>query len=105
MRIDFNQGPQQLPESDGSVQSPATNGSTTPSITQGQGQVQGEDQARLSGAHVEVAALAAQASQLPGVREERVQALRVAVESRRYHTTAGQVAGAMVDSMITQRAA
>ncbi len=100
MRIDFNHGQQQVPESSRNnaasagpvASSPASSGS-------------GEDQAQLSGAHVQVQALAAQALQLPEVRAERVQALRQAVQSGQYHPGPEQVAGAMLVHMIAGSAA
>jgi flagellar biosynthesis anti-sigma factor FlgM len=46
-----------------------------------------------------VEALAAQASQLPEVRQERVQALREAVQSGRYDVNPEQVAGALLAHM------
>lgn len=64
-----------------------------------------EDQAQLSGAHTQVAALAAQAQQLPEMRQKRVDALRQAIESGRYQPDAHKVAGAMVEWMPRHRAA
>jgi flagellar biosynthesis anti-sigma factor FlgM len=60
----------------------------------------GEDEARLSGAHVQVAALAAQASQLPEVRQARVQALRQAIESGQYEASPEKVARAIMVHMM-----
>jgi flagellar biosynthesis anti-sigma factor FlgM len=64
----------------------------------------GEDQAQLSGAHIQVEALAAQAAQLPEIREQRVQELRHAVESGHYRPSADQVAGAVFAHMIVEPA-
>jgi flagellar biosynthesis anti-sigma factor FlgM len=100
MRIDLNQGPQQLNESNrNGAQNPVTSGSSS------LGNALGEDQAQLSGSHVQVNALAAQASQLPEVRQERVQALRQAVQSGQYTASPEEVAGAMFADMISQFAA
>jgi flagellar biosynthesis anti-sigma factor FlgM len=99
MRIDLNYGTQQVPEGNPSVQNPASNGGAS------QSPVIGEDQAQLSGAQVQVEALAGQASQLPEVREERVQALRQAVESGRYQPVSLEVAGAMLTYMVAGSAA
>jgi len=100
MRIDYNYGPQSAAESDRtkSQNSPVANGPSPESLS-------AEDHAQLSGARVHVAALAAQASQLPEVRQERVQALRDAVQSGRYRTDAKKVAGAMVADMLLGPAA
>ncbi len=65
----------------------------------------GEDQTDLSGAHAQVQALVAEASQLPEVREERVQALRQAVERGGYSTSPEAVAGALVGHMLAARTA
>jgi flagellar biosynthesis anti-sigma factor FlgM len=103
MRIDSNQGPQQLNESSaaGSQNTAGAGNSSSYAIED----VIGQDQAQLSGAHAQVDALAAQASQLPEIREERVVALRQAVESGQYAPSPEQVAGAVVDSMISRFAA
>ena len=99
MRIDSNQGPQQAGESNaaGSQNTVGAGNSASYAIA--------EDQAQLSGAHTQVDALAAQASQLPEIREDRVLALKQAVESGRYSASPEQVAGAVVDSMISALAA
>ena len=94
MRIDLNYGPQQISESNRtSAQTPAA----VERSAAGGGL--GDDQAQLSGAHAQVQALAAQASQLPEVRQERVQALREAVQSGRYHVNPEKVAGALLAHM------
>jgi flagellar biosynthesis anti-sigma factor FlgM len=102
MRIDFDHGPQNV--SEGSRTSPQ-NSSAESSTALGSVIGMGEDQAQLSGAHVQVAALATQASQLPEVREARVQALREAVADGRYNTSADEVAGALMAHMIVGSAA
>jgi flagellar biosynthesis anti-sigma factor FlgM len=60
----------------------------------------GEDQTELSGVHVQVAALAAQASQLPELREERVESLRQAISSGEYRTDCGKVASALMTHLV-----
>lgn len=52
----------------------------------------GEDEALLSGLHVQVQALVAQASQLPEIRQERVNALRQTVLGGRYQPGSKQIA-------------
>lgn len=100
MRIDPNYGPSAAPESqrNSGQNAPApTPANASPAL--------GEDQAQLSGPHSQVQALATLASQLPEVRQERVQALRQAVKSGHYQASPGQVAGALVAHLISQRAA
>jgi len=100
MRIDLNPGAQPTPESNRSnAQNTAALGSASGSSALG------EDQAQLSGAHTQVQALAAQASQLPEVRQERVHALRQAVESGQYHASPEKVAGALFAHLIAGPAA
>jgi len=96
MRIDLTQGSQPAPETN---RANARNESATNNASATSGL--GEDQAQLSGAHAQVQALAAQAAQLPEVREERVQALRQAVEGRHYRPSPEKVAGAMFAHMIS----
>jgi flagellar biosynthesis anti-sigma factor FlgM len=100
MRIDLNAGPQPFSESNRSnAPNLAASGSLTCKVPGA------EDQAELSGAHVQVQALVAQASQLPEIREERVNALRLAVQSGHYRTTPEKVAGAIFAHMIAGPAA
>jgi flagellar biosynthesis anti-sigma factor FlgM len=103
MRIDLNHEPQPLPESNRS----STPGAQAPvsSAASNRPGGSGEDQAELSGALVQVQALVAQASQLPEVRQERVSALRQAVESGTYQSSPEQVAGAVLAHMIAGVAA
>jgi len=95
MRIDLTQGSQPAPETN---RTSARNNSATdnPSASSGLG----EDQAQLSGAHAQVQALTVQAARLPEVRDERVQALRQAVEGGRYRPDPEKVAGAVFAHMI-----
>jgi flagellar biosynthesis anti-sigma factor FlgM len=103
MRIDFNHGPQNV--SEGSQTSPQSQETGNRAALSGTIGTIGEDQAQLSGAQVQVAALAAQASQLPEVRETRVQALREAVIAGRYNTAPDEIAGALMIHMIAGAAA
>jgi len=91
MRIDPNFGLQQAPETN-------RNSASAAAVTTA-GTGLGQDQAQLSGGHAQVAALAAQAAQLPEVREERVHALRQAVESGQYGPSPETVAGALLIHM------
>jgi flagellar biosynthesis anti-sigma factor FlgM len=100
MRIDSNHGPQSAPETErANAQSGAVASSSSGASALG------EDQAQLSEAHTQVAALAAQAAQLPEVREEKVQALRQAVSSGHYDASAEKVAGALLTYLIAGPAA
>jgi len=91
MRIDLNYGPPPLPEARG-------NGAQSVGVTNASAGnlLDVEDQAQLSGAHSQVQALVAQASQLPEMREERVLALRQAVEGGHYESNPEKTAGAML---------
>jgi flagellar biosynthesis anti-sigma factor FlgM len=110
MRIDSNQGAQPLPESQATNQ--AANGAAS-AKAQGGGasagaagsSALGEDQAQLSGVHVQIQALVGQALQLPEIRQERVQALRQAVVSGKYQPSADQVAGALLANNIAVKLA
>ena len=94
MRIDLHYGPQSTPESDRSGQQKNQVAGTTAE------QVQlGQDQAMFSGAHIQVQALAAQASLLPEIREEKVQSLRQTVQSGQYHPDPEKIASALVAQM------
>jgi flagellar biosynthesis anti-sigma factor FlgM len=107
MRIDLNHGPQPLDENSrsNSAESAATGGgSPLNGPGYGLGKL-GEDQAQLSGAHVQVQALAAEAFQLPEVRQERVQSLRQAIQSGQYTASPEKVAGAVLTHMIDAFAA
>ncbi|HUA16191.1 MAG TPA: flagellar biosynthesis anti-sigma factor FlgM [Verrucomicrobiae bacterium] len=99
MRIEVNHGPQTI------NQNQATSGQSAARTSNSGTSAIGEDQAQLSGAHLQVQALAAQASQMPEVRQERVQALRQAIQSGHYNASPEQVAGAVIDHMTSNRAA
>lgn len=104
MRIDLNAGAQPAPESSSSSASKTRGGSSSSSPAGAAGQpMTGEDQARLSGVHVQ--ALAAQVSLIPEVRQEKVQALRLSIRNGQYQTSAEKVAGAIMEHMIAGSAA
>jgi flagellar biosynthesis anti-sigma factor FlgM len=105
MRIDSNQG---QPVSEGDQ--PATNSRTARASRSAANRGLGmnlrvnEDQAQLSGTRVLVQALAAEAAQLPevrqeNVRQEKVSALRQAVRSGDYCPDPEQVAGALFSQL------
>lgn len=100
MRIDFQSNPQALPEANRASSQSAQAASSSVTPTQA-----AADQAQWSGAHVQVEALAAQAGQLPEIREQRVQSLRAAVAGGSYRADAREVAGAMLAEMISAPAA
>ena len=100
MRIDLY-GPQSLPEAE---HRPAASSASNSSASSS-GVASAEDQAQFSGAHVQVAALAAQANQLPEIRQEKVQPLRQLVTSGRYALDPEKIAGAMMDHLVSGSAA
>jgi flagellar biosynthesis anti-sigma factor FlgM len=106
MRIDLKPATQSLHESSGgSVANPATAGSSSAGNVPA-----GADQVELSGVHVQAQALVVQAlvdeaSQLPEVREARVQVLRQAIQRGRYQSSPEEVAGAVLAHMIAGPAA
>lgn len=93
MRIDFHYGPQTIAETErnSARNTTATNSSTPKSLA--------EDDSQFLGAHTQVQALAAQASNLPEVREDRVQSLRQAIQSGVYQSNPESVAGALFSHM------
>lgn len=102
MRIDLNPSSQPLSETNrGNTPNAAAAAKSSSSSALGTG----EDQAVLSGTLVEVQALVAQASQLPEVRQERVTALRQAVQSGTYQASPEQVAGAVFAHLLSGAAA
>ncbi len=100
MRIDQNQGPQQLTETNRNSAQTASGSAVSASNA-----YEAEDQTELSGAHTQVQALVAQASQLPEVREERVHALRQAIQGGHYDPSPEKVAGALFTNMVAGSAA
>jgi flagellar biosynthesis anti-sigma factor FlgM len=121
MRIDPNQTAQALNASERSGQqgpaasaSPAAAGGVTGGVTGSDvgsvfGGIFGEDQADLSGGHVQaqaqVQALAAQALQFPEVRQEKVNALRQLALNGGYQPSPNQTAGAIFSYMLATPAA
>jgi len=104
MRIHSNPGSEPLESGRVESQNSANASAASRSAT-AQSQALGEDQAQLSGTHVQVQALAAQASQLPEVRQEKVSALRQAILGGSYHPDPEQVADALLSHMYVQAAA
>jgi negative regulator of flagellin synthesis FlgM len=93
MRIDSNQGAQRLLENSlGANQSPNRASSAGSSVS--------GDQAELSGVHLQIQALVAQAAQLPEVRQEKVNALRQAVASGNYRPSPEQVSEALFAALV-----
>lgn len=101
MRIDFQYTPQPAEPSNSRAQNQQTQRSSGEAARVGVG----EDQAQLSGARTQVEALAAQASQLPEIRQERVESLRQAVGSGQYRPDSAKVAGALLNSLLVARPA
>ena len=96
MRIDFQYGPQALPEPDRRNAAASASSSLAAAWAS-----PAQDEAQFSATHVQVAALAAQAFQLPEIRQERVQPLRQAVHSGRYTSDPQKVAGAIVGHLLS----
>jgi flagellar biosynthesis anti-sigma factor FlgM len=99
MRIDSSHGAQALPESQ-AANSAASSKTGAGAAAAAASSALGEDQAQLSGAHVQIQALVGQALQLPEIRQERVQALRQAVASGKYQPSPQEVAGALLSNAI-----
>lgn len=96
MRIDFHYDPQPASQAEPNRAQTARNGERVPPS------LAAADQAQLSGAHIQVQALAGQAAQLPDIRAERVQSLREALASGHYRFEAHKTAGAIVSHMLVQ---
>jgi flagellar biosynthesis anti-sigma factor FlgM len=103
MRIDSSQGAQALPESQAT--NSTASGKAGAAVATVTSSPLGEDQAQLSGVHVQIQALVGQALQLPEIRQERVQALRQAVASGKYQPSAQEVAGALLSNAISAKLA
>lgn len=103
MRIDPNLAAQALSESSRSAQSSVANSNA--GLPASSGSALGEDQAQLSGAHVQVQALTAQALQFPEVRQEKVNALRQLVLNGTYQPGSKQVAEALFAHLLVAPAA
>lgn len=104
MRIDFNFEPQPSTESTRAQDSQRMQASAAGTAAGTAAGSAAEDQAQISGMHLQIQALAAQAAQLPEVREERVQSLRQAIQSGQYRASADQIASAVFDHMMAQAA-
>ena len=98
MRINPYFGAQHIPET-GREKQPAQTSLASPRLAGD------SDQALLSGGHIQVQALAAQASQLPEVREAKVSALRDAVQSGNYRPDPANIARALMSEMFLSRTA
>jgi flagellar biosynthesis anti-sigma factor FlgM len=105
VRINLDQPPQTLVESGRSPSNVPANAQGSASASVVGSSSLGEDQAQLSGLHLQVQALAAQASQLPEVRQEKVSALRQVVLEGNYKPSADQVAQAIFSQMVVAPAA
>jgi flagellar biosynthesis anti-sigma factor FlgM len=102
MRIDSNPISPSLPESR-RAGNPAANQAVVPAA--GTSSPLGQDQAQLSGLHLQVQALVAQAAQLPETTQDKINALRQAVNRGDYKPSPERVAGALFDSRVVHRAA
>jgi negative regulator of flagellin synthesis FlgM len=100
MRISSNQAAQALPESGRTSSQNAAN-----QASQAENSTLAEDLAQLSGAHMQVQALATQVLQLPEVRQEKVNALRQVVQAGTYQPGSDQIADAVFHSMLAVPAA
>ena len=98
MRINPYFGPQQTPETGRDKQSNQGNASIASVTIE-------PDQAQLSGTHIQVQALVAQASQLPEVRQEKVTALREAVQAGQYRPNPANIAHGLMSEMLLSRTA
>jgi flagellar biosynthesis anti-sigma factor FlgM len=103
MRIDGNTGAQALPESSRTNSQTAASGDARTAASSAS--ATGQDQAQLSGVHVQVQVLTAQALQLPEVRQDKVNALRQVVLSGNYQPSAGQTADALFAHLLVEPAA
>lgn len=104
MRIDSNQSGETVSESN----QPEAGAQIVGSSSRGGGGPRvnlsvNEDQAQVSGTHMLVQALAAEATQLPEVRQEKVSALRQAVQSGDYSPDPEQVADALFSHLGVNR--
>jgi negative regulator of flagellin synthesis FlgM len=102
MRIDSNAGTQPLPAATGSGSQTTAAAEARSSPSSG---ALGEDQAQLSGAHVQIQALVAQAAQLPETNQEKVEALRQSVAAGTYQASPERIADALFSDMVEAIAA
>jgi flagellar biosynthesis anti-sigma factor FlgM len=107
MRIDSNQDAQAAANSERvSNPAPASANSASASAASALGSsALGEDQAQLSGFHLEVQGLIAQLSGLPETSPQKVSALREAVVTGSYRPSPEAVAGALFSNMAVKLAA
>ena len=103
MRINPDQGAQFLAENSRTANQSAASAEAQRAAPANHGL--GEDQAQLSGGHVQAQVLTAQALQFPEVRQEKVSALRQVVQDGSYQPSASQVAGAIFAHLLVQPAA
>ena len=103
MRIDSNQGAPPLPENQAASNAAADK--TSSEAAQSVSDALGEDQAQLSGVHLQVQSLVAHVLQLPETTQEKVKALQHAVLSGQYRPRPEQVAGALFSSWVGKVAA
>lgn len=102
MRIDANQQAQQAANSERAGSQPPAGASATAA---GGASALGEDQAQLSGFHLQVQSLIAQLASLPETTQQKVNALRDAVSSGKYQVSPDHVAGALFANLVTKLAA
>ncbi|MGA3349525.1 MAG: flagellar biosynthesis anti-sigma factor FlgM [Candidatus Sulfotelmatobacter sp.] len=102
MRIDSNPGAQPLPAATGSGNPTTAAAEARSSPSSG---TLGEDQAQLSGVHVQIQALVAQVAQLPEINQEKVNALRQSVVAGTYRASPERIADAMFSDMVEPIAA
>jgi flagellar biosynthesis anti-sigma factor FlgM len=94
MRIDLHYGPQSTEHADRS-----RNSNLDGTASASGNKLQTEDRAQISGAHVQVQALVAEALRSPDSREQRVQSLREAVLNGKFQVDSRQTAGAVMEHM------
>jgi flagellar biosynthesis anti-sigma factor FlgM len=102
MRIDANQQAQQAANSERAGNQPPASATTGAG---GGSSALGEDQAQLSGFHLQVQSLVAQLAALPETTQQKVNALREAVSSGKYQVSPDRVAGALFANLVTKLAA
>lgn len=102
MRIDSNQEAQRVSNSERTSSQPPA--SVAPGSA-GSSSALGEDQAQLSGFHLEVQAWVAQLSGLPETSQQKINTLREVVAAGRYQPSPDDVAGALFSNMVVKLAA
>jgi flagellar biosynthesis anti-sigma factor FlgM len=105
MRINPSQVAQPLPEGDRTSDRTSNQTAAGNNNRVAASSPLGEDQAQLSGGHVQVQALAAQVAQFPEIRQEKVAALRQVVLNGSYQRSSKQVAAALFEHMVVMPAA